>query len=60
MEALSVYHPRSVEGYRQTLELRTGSATTEQLREALIRYRALVEDLTGVHELAAQNASAPR
>lgn len=60
MEALSVYHPRSVEGYRQALELQAGSASTEQLRKALIRYRALVEDLTGLHELAAQNAGAPR
>ncbi len=60
MEALSVYHPRSVEGYRHALELPTGSASTEQLREALIRYRTLIEDLTGLDELAAQNASAPR
>jgi hypothetical protein len=32
MDALSVHHARSLEGYRQTLELRTGSASTEQLR----------------------------
>jgi hypothetical protein len=50
MEALSVYHARSLEGYRQTLGLKTESATTEQLREALIRYRALFEDLTGLRE----------
>lgn len=48
MDALTVYHPRSVEGYRQTLGLPTESATTEQLREALIRYRAMFEDLTGL------------
>ena len=48
MDALSVYHPGPLEGYRQTLGLRTESATTEQLREAMIRYRALLEDLTGL------------
>jgi hypothetical protein len=50
IEALSVYHARSLEGYRNTQGLRTESATTEQLREALIRYRALFEDLTGLRE----------
>lgn len=50
MDALSVHHARSLEGYRQTRELRTESASTEQLREAMIRYRALFEDLTGLHE----------
>jgi hypothetical protein len=50
MEALSVYHARSLEGYRRTQELRIDSATTEELREALIRYRALFEDLTGLRE----------
>ena len=50
MDALSVYHAGSFEGYRQTLGLRTESATTEQLREAMIRYRALFEDLTGLRE----------
>jgi hypothetical protein len=63
MEALSVYHARSLEGYRTSNGLRTEAATTEQLREALIRYRALFDDLTGLQErqaepepeLAAQN-----
>ena len=50
MDALSVYHPGPLEGYRQTLGLRTESATTEQLREAMIRHRALFEDLTGLRE----------
>jgi hypothetical protein len=49
MEALTVYHARSLDGYRQTTELRTETATTEELREAMIRYRALFEDLTGRH-----------
>jgi hypothetical protein len=55
MEALSVYHGRSLEGYRQTRELRLESATTEQLREAMIRYRALFEDLTGLREQPARD-----
>ena len=49
-EALSVYHSRAFEGYRQTQGLASGSATTEQLRETLIRHRALFEDLTGLRE----------
>jgi hypothetical protein len=50
IEALSVYHARSLDGYRSTQDLQTESATTEQLREALIRRRALFEDLTGLPE----------
>src|SRR5271169_5274308 len=57
MDALSVYHPGSLEGYRQTLALQIEAATTEQLREAMIRYRALFEDLTG---LRADNAQPDR
>jgi len=54
IEALSVYHARSLDGYRSTQDLQTESATTEQLREALIRNRALLEDLTGLREGQAQ------
>ena len=54
MDALSVYHARSLEGYLQTLDLRIEAATTEQLREAMIRYRALFEDLTGLREAHGQ------
>ena len=50
MDVLAVYHARSLEGYRQAQGLRTESATTEQLREAMIRYRGLFEDLTGLRE----------
>jgi hypothetical protein len=50
LDALSVYHGRSMEGYRTTLGLRADSASTEQLREAMIRHRALFEDLTGLRE----------
>jgi hypothetical protein len=47
MEALSVYHARPLEGYRQTRDLRADSASTEQLREALIHYRAMFDELLG-------------
>jgi hypothetical protein len=50
MEALSVYHAPSLEDYRRSQDMRAESATTEQLREAMIRYRALFEDLAGLHE----------
>src|ERR1700677_3081479 len=42
MEALTVYHARSLDGYRQTAELQKETATTEELREAMIRYRGLL------------------
>jgi len=48
MQALSVYHANSLDGYRQAQDVRTDSATTEQLREAMIRHRALFQDLTGL------------
>ena len=54
MDALSFYHAGAFEGYRQTLGLRIEAATTEQLREAMIRYRALFEDMTGLREANAQ------
>jgi len=54
MEALSVYHARSLEGYRRTQDMRAESATTEQLREAMIRYRTMFEDLTGLREDSGQ------
>jgi hypothetical protein len=47
MEALSVYHARPLDGYRQAQGARNGSATTEQLREAIIRHRTLFDDLIG-------------
>src|SRR6266576_4912377 len=45
MDALAVYHGSSFEGYRKVQDLRSASASTEQLREAMIHYRALLEDL---------------
>jgi len=55
MEALSVYHARSLEGYRRSQDMRAESATTEQLREAMIRYRTMFEDLTGLREGSGQS-----
>ncbi len=54
LEALSFYHARSRDGYRQVQGLRTETATTEELRAAMIRYRALFEDLTGLGNGAGQ------
>jgi hypothetical protein len=48
IEALSVYHAGSLDGYRQAQDIRTETATTEELRGAMIRYRAVFEDLTGL------------
>jgi hypothetical protein len=47
MEALSVYHARPLDGYRQTQGVQTDSASTEQLRTAIIRCRTLFQDLVG-------------
>ncbi len=58
LDALSVYHGRSLEGYRQALDLRTESASTEQLREALIRHRTLFRDLTGLRNGRGRRAGA--
>jgi hypothetical protein len=47
---LSVKHPRVVEHYRaghKVLGGAPGSASTEDLRQALLHYRALFEELTG-------------
>jgi hypothetical protein len=48
LEALSVYHARPLDDYRQAQEIKTESASTEELRTTLIRYRALLQDLVGV------------
>jgi hypothetical protein len=48
MEALSVYHARPLDGYRKARDIRTESASTEQLRTALIGYRTLFQDLVGI------------
>lgn len=47
IEALSVYHARPLDGYRDLQGIRNESASTEELRTAVIRYRALFQDLVG-------------
>ena len=54
LEALSFYHARSLDGYREVQGLRTETATTEEFRAAMIRYRALFEDLTGLGSVTEQ------
>ena len=48
MEALSVYHARPLDGYRRVQGIQADSASTEELRTALIHYRVLFQDLVGV------------
>jgi hypothetical protein len=69
MEALSVNHGRVLDGYRQAqdVDARTESASTEELREAMIRYRALFDDLLGApngalyrREASARTVETPR
>jgi cytochrome c556 len=69
MEALSVNHGRVLDGYRQAqdVEGRADSVSTEELREAMIRYRALFDDLLGAsngsldrREVSARTADTPR
>jgi hypothetical protein len=62
LEALSVYHADGLHGYRQVREVKVESASTEDLRKALIRCRALFEDLLGapVDGLNRRELPAPR
>jgi hypothetical protein len=69
MEALSVNHGRVLDGYRQAQDVdgRTDSVSTEELREAMIRYRALFDDLLGAsngsldrREVSARTVDTPR
>jgi hypothetical protein len=48
LEALSVYHARPLDGYLRAQNIRAESASTEDLRKAIISYRALFQDLVGV------------
>jgi hypothetical protein len=50
MDALAVQHGHAFEGYRKVQAMPADSASTEQLRESMIHYRALFEDLTGLRE----------
>jgi hypothetical protein len=62
LEALSVYHAGGLHGYRQVREVKLDAASTEDLRKALIRCRALFEDLLGTPAdgLSTQQLTAPR
>jgi hypothetical protein len=59
MEALSVYHARPLDGYRQAQDIRTESASTEELRTTLLRCRALFQDLVGVPAGSVPRGSVP-
>jgi hypothetical protein len=53
---ISVDHPRVVENYRAAHEIAirhaSGQATTEDLRQAMIHYRTLFDELVGEPEMA--------
>jgi hypothetical protein len=59
---LSVHHPRVVENYRAARDIalrhRRGQATTEDLRQAMVHYRGLFEDLLEDREHEAERAAA--
>jgi len=64
---LSVHHPRVVDNYRAARDIaqrhRRGEATTEDLRQAMVYYRGLFQDLLEDREHADEprrEASAPR
>lgn len=59
---ISVDHPRVVEHYRTAHDIAVrherGEAGTEDLRQAMIHYRALFDDLVGAREPAAREPAA--
>ena len=59
---LSVHHPRVVDNYRAAREIaqrhRQGRATTEDLRQAMVHYRGLFEDLLEDREHVTERAAA--
>jgi hypothetical protein len=59
---LSVHHPRVVENYRAARDIahrhRRGEATTEDLRQAMVYYRGLFQDLLEDHEHAGDDEHA--
>jgi len=61
---ISVDHPRVVDNYREGHSLaercRRGQASTEELRRAMIHYRALFEDLLGSPVVDYQREEVPR
>jgi hypothetical protein len=59
IEALSVYHARALGGYRQAQEIRPEAASTEELRTAMLCYRALFTELVGAPAAAPRSAVVP-
>jgi len=61
---LSVHHPRVVDNYRAARDIahrhRRGEATTEDLRQAMVHYRGLFEDLLEDREHAERKDAAAR
>jgi hypothetical protein len=57
--ALSVHNTRSLDAYRRGQDIgdRSDSASTEELREAMLRYRDLFDDLVGTARSRAPLAS---
>ncbi len=58
---ISVDHPHVMENYRAghaiALRQKQGQASTEELRQAMIHYRTLFEELVGVPEIARAKAA---
>jgi hypothetical protein len=56
---ISVDHPLVVENYRAGHEIavRNGQASTEELRQAMIHYRTLFDELVGEPEMARAKAA---
>jgi hypothetical protein len=61
LRELSVVHPLELEGYRRALDAaaRIPGATTEELREAVIGYRAMFRELVAHPDRAAGTAAEP-
>lgn len=61
LRELSAVHPLELEGYRRALDAaaRIPGATTEELREAVIGYRAMFRGLAGRPDRAAGTAAEP-
>lgn len=61
---LSVDHARTLDHYRRAHDINLaherGEASTEQLRQALVHYRALVADLLGQNPVTSSETTTPR
>ena len=63
LASLSVQHARTLEHYRDAHAIsersKTGEASTEDLRQALVHYRALFADLLGENPVRSEGATTP-